>query len=212
MKSTLFLQGQLLKDVKLGTKKRGYSWLSSGRHILSGAFSVEPKSHHLAQSLTQYLSTFRLHHSNHKTIYPICPLLIYAIPTFPPLSSSNKCVILINESGRLNRSSVLLHHYRPHHQHCHRQRHCHFHPIRPGQSEFCRACLKLAASSLPSLPLPSLLQYLLLVSYRADDKVQFHLCPVSVQYTSSSSSSAFPTDNSFSSFCMQDKIQYVGTP
>jgi len=42
--------------------------------------------------------------------------------------------------------------------------------FRPSQSEFCRACLKLAASSLPSLPLPSLLQYLLLVSYRADDK------------------------------------------
>ena len=119
---------------------------------------------------------------------------------------------------------VLLQHYCHHHQHCHCHRHCHFHPIRPSQSEFCRACLKLAASSLitvviikcifiiivivivfsifivisirpsqsefcraclklaasslPSLPLPSLLQYLLLVSYRADDKVPFHLCPI----------------------------------
>ena len=32
----------------------------------------------------------------------------------------------------------------------------------------------LSGPSLPSLPLPSLLQYLLLVSYRAEDKVTNH--------------------------------------
>merc|ERR1719400_655511 len=45
--------------------------------------------------------------------------------------------------------------------------------FRPSQSEFCQATIKLVASSLPSLPLSSLLQYLLLVSYRADDKEVF---------------------------------------
>ena len=44
---------------------------------------------------------------------------------------------------------------------------------RPSQVEFCRASLQLSAESLSSLSLPSLLQYLLLVSYRADDRVGF---------------------------------------
>jgi len=44
-------------------------------------------------------------------------------------------------------------------------------PFRPSQSSFVRTCLMLSAPSLPSLPLSSLLQYLLLVSYRADDKL-----------------------------------------
>jgi len=42
--------------------------------------------------------------------------------------------------------------------------------FRPSQVEFCRASLQLSAESLSSLSLPSLLQYLLLVSYRADDR------------------------------------------
>merc|ERR1719400_1122015 len=42
--------------------------------------------------------------------------------------------------------------------------------FRPSQVEFCRASLQLASESLSSLSLPSLLQYLLLVSYRADDR------------------------------------------
>ena len=42
---------------------------------------------------------------------------------------------------------------------------------RPSQSSFVRTCLMLSGPSLPTLPLPSLLQYLLLVSYRAEDKV-----------------------------------------
>jgi len=44
-------------------------------------------------------------------------------------------------------------------------------PFRPSQSSFVRTCLMLSGPSLPSLSLPSLLQYLLLVSYRADDRL-----------------------------------------
>jgi len=44
-------------------------------------------------------------------------------------------------------------------------------PFRPSQSSFVRTSLMLSGPSLPSLPLPSLLQYLLLVSYRAEDKL-----------------------------------------
>ena len=46
-----------------------------------------------------------------------------------------------------------------------------FSHFRPSQSSFVRTSLMLSGPSLPSLPLPSLLQYLLLVSYRAEDKV-----------------------------------------
>ena len=46
-----------------------------------------------------------------------------------------------------------------------------FYHSRPSQSSFVRTSLMLSGPSLPSLPLPSLLQYLLLVSYRAEDKV-----------------------------------------
>ena len=42
---------------------------------------------------------------------------------------------------------------------------------RPSQSSFVRTCLMLSGPSLSTLQLPSLLQYLLLVSYRAEDKV-----------------------------------------
>jgi len=44
-------------------------------------------------------------------------------------------------------------------------------PFRPSQSSFVRTCLMLSGPSLPLLSLPSLLHYLLLVSYRADDKL-----------------------------------------
>ena len=50
--------------------------------------------------------------------------------------------------------------------------------LRPSQSSFVRTCLMLSGPSLPLLSLPSLLQYLLLVSYRADDKVRLLLTKI----------------------------------